>query len=53
MNNNSHPTGEPFGGTPTYLVLDAGGALRSYRVGPTTEAQLAELVASDAGSGRE
>lgn len=38
--------GEPFGGTPTYLLFDAAGTLRTYLVGPTTEAQLEELIAS-------
>lgn len=40
--------GEPFGGTPTYLLFDATGTLRTYLVGPTTDTQLAELVTSRA-----
>ncbi len=38
--------GEPFGGTPTYLLFDAAGTLLTYLVGPTTDAQLTELVTS-------
>lgn len=40
-----HATGGPFSGTPTYLVLDGAGKLRSYIEGPTSATQLEELVA--------
>lgn len=42
----AHATGTSFTGTPTYLLIDADGALRSYLVGPTTEDQLARMVAA-------